>query len=263
MVEVLKTVMVSIEKIRPNEWNPNEMAAADFNELVGNMEEIGFAQNVMIAKLDGDPDGFEYRIVDGEHRFEALRLCDEKQIPCVIVDIDEDSQKFQTVKMNKLRGKLNRKKFNSLVQDLVERHGIGDVAERMAFQDQSELEALLYDVGKSLPEGEIKDQFDKVKDEIKTVDDLTNVLNRLFSQYGDTVPFNFMVMDFGGKDHIWVRFNGRAEYRAMEQLAKQVKGHGYTFDSFITAVLSMVPVDKFCSTHSKKLKPAEVEYGEE
>jgi len=226
------------------------------------MDEIGYAQQIMIAPLEKDPDGFKYQIVDGEHRFEALRLTDEELIPCVIVDIDEDSQKFQTVKMNKLRGKLNKGKFIDLVNDLTKRHGVEEVAARMAFSDPTEIEALVSNVRKDLPP-EMRDEFDKATEEIKSVDDLTLVLNRLFAQYGDTMPYNFMVMDFGGKDHIWVRFKGRAEYRAMEQLARQVKEKGYTFDSFVTAVLSMVPVDKFCSIHSKKLKPAEVEDGEE
>ena len=256
MPEVKETVLIDTGEIRPNEWNPNEMAATDFNALVENMDEIGVVQQVLVAPLDDDPEGYKYRIVDGEHRFEAMRLSDTPQIPCVIVDIDEDAQKFQTVKMNKLRGKLNKGKFINLVQDLTSRHGVEEVAARMAFTDPTELEALIENVRKDLPP-EMQNEFDAATKEIQSVDDLTLVLNRLFTQYGDTLPYNFMIMDFGGKDHLWVRFDNRRDYRTMEQLARRVKEQGFTFDSFVMAVLTGVSVEAACKRLQKKLIPVE------
>jgi len=56
----------------------------------------------------------------------------------------------------------------------------------------------------SLPD-ELAKKLDKVKDQIKTIDDLSIVLNRLYNEYGDTLEYGFMIIGYGGKDSLWVR----------------------------------------------------------
>lgn len=50
------------------------------------------------------------------------------------------------------------------------------------------MKALIDDTRESLPP-EMRKEFDKAKEEIKTVDDLSLVLNRLFTKYGSTLPY--------------------------------------------------------------------------
>lgn len=256
-VNFIPSVMIPRKLIRPNAWNPNTMNADTFHEVVSNIEELGFVQDVVIAPLPDEEaleSGYQFRIVDGEHRFDALSLFDEiEEIPCKIVDIPEDNQKFQTVKLNKLRGKMDQKRFNSLVKDLMQRYTFEEVAQHMAFTDPSELEALIGNARDTLPTNEMKTEFDKARGEIKTVDDLTMVLNRLFTQFGDTLPFNFMVLDFGGKEHLWVRLDP-GEFRRIQSKARDCIAHGVTFDSVLARVLTILPVDKFIKSHRDFLK---------
>ena len=190
-----EVVVIDRSKIRPNTWNPNEVDADLFNELVQNIEEFGFVQPIVVAPL---PEGgeYEFQITDGEHRFDGLGTLGVDEIPCVVMAVDEDTQKFQTVKMNRLRGKFNQKKFTALVRDLMNRYTFEEVAARMAFTDPTELESMIENVRATLEDPEMKKEFDKAKDEIKTVDDLSSLLNRLFTQFGDTMPANFMILDF-------------------------------------------------------------------
>jgi hypothetical protein len=242
-----ETVLINARKIRPNEWNPNIMPAELFNELVENIEgEMGFVQPIIVSPIpeDEQKDGYEFKIIDGEHRFDGLRLLDVEEIPCIVKFMSEDDMKFQTVKMNRLRGKFDHKKFNMLVKDLLSRHSFEEVAARMAFTDPTELEGMIDNARESLPDDEMRKEFDKSKGEIKTVDDLASVLNRLFTQYGDTMPYNFMVLDFGGKNHIWVRMNP-TQYRNVLSQARECMAHGVTFDSVLSLLITEIPMAKF------------------
>jgi hypothetical protein len=269
MVEYRETVLIPRRLIRPNEWNPNVMAADLFNEVNKNIEELGFVQDVIVAPLtkeqQGDS-GYEYRIVDGEHRFDALGLLGMEieidgemveVVPCKVVDIPEDDQKFQTIKLNRLKGKMDLKKFNNLVRDLMQRHTFEEVAEKMAFTDPTELEGMITQTRDSLPP-EMREEFDKAKGEIKTVDDLSLVLNRLFTQFGNTLPCNFMILDFGGKQHLWVRMEPR-DYKMVVGKARECMAHGVTFDSVLSRVMVVLPVDKFICGHRDFLKAPEPE----
>jgi hypothetical protein len=260
-IEFPEVVMISARKIKPNEWNPNEMPADLFNELVGNMESnMGFVQPIIVAPIPEDEqvDGFEYKIIDGEHRFDGLRLLDVTEIPCIVRFMSEDDMKFQTVKMNRLRGKFDQKKFNNLVQDLLGRYSLEEVAAHMAFTDPTELEAMIESTRENLPSREMKEEFDKAKSEIRTVDDLSDVLNRLFTKFGDTLPANFMILDFGGKEHIWVRMDSK-NHRAIVSQARECMAHGYTFDSFLTYLITKVPVGRFINSHMDKLTEIPIE----
>jgi len=249
-VHVPDFVLVDLKEIRPNDWNPNELDPDTFNELTRNIQEEGFLQPLVIASL---PEGSEYiyEIIDGEHRYDVAALLDMPQVPAVIKEHVGDSdvsvrdrRKFLTVKMDKLRGTFNRKKFTALVTDLMERHDFEDVAQHLAFTDPTELEQMIKTARESLPSDEMKRDFDKAKDEITTVDDLTTVLNRLFTKYGDTVPYNYMILDFGGRQHIWVRIPGRM-LRFFQDKAREVTEYGVTFDSVLCKLLELAPLDKF------------------
>ena len=229
---------VPLNKIKGNPWNPNEMNPDEFNSLVDSIQQDGFLQPVLIAPLaEPDEEGHEYMQADGEHRADALRvlLSPDADCPCIVRDFSEDQQKFQMVKMNKLRGRFNSKKFSALVGDLMERHSFDEVAEQLAFTDPDELTAMIDQTRELLPP-DLTEEFDKARGEIKTVDDLSLVLNRLFTEYGDTLPYNFMVMDFGGKRHLWVRMPS-GSFLTMKGKAQQCMRQGVTFDSVVCQLL--------------------------
>ena len=259
MVDIFETVLIPVAEIRPNEWNPNVMTSDLFNELSANIDEVGCVQDVVVAPLpveEAELTGFKYRIVDGEHRFDVLKLLDVEEIPCKVVEITEDDQKFQTVKLNRLRGKFDQRRFTALVRDLMNRYSFEEVAQKMAFTDPTELEGMMSHARDSLPD-EMKDDFDRAKDEIKTVDDLAMVLNRLFTKYGDTMPAHFMILDFGGKDHLWIRMENR-EYKTAVRQARECLANGITFDSVMARLLTIIPMQTFIEQHRDFLKEVDV-----
>jgi hypothetical protein len=247
-------VQIPVEKIQPNDWNPNELTDAMFNRLVADVQSLGFLQPILVTPLE---DG-TYRIVDGEHRFECARLSDMAEIPCVILSgefaTDETKQKFQTMRMNMIRGNVDKRKLMSLVTSLVDKVPLEDMAECMAYDDIDGLRALIADTRASLPV-EMRKEFDKAKDEIKTVDDLSLVLNRLFAKYGNTLPYNYMILDFGGKDHVWVRLPDKDAFGKIKAAAELCRKNNVTFSSALLAVLSGLN-DAFIAEHIKNLEEA-------
>lgn len=231
--------MIPIEQIHPNPWNPNELDDELFNELAADVasNEVGNLQPILVAKTE---DG-KYRIIDGEHRYDAERLNGSEEVPCVVASeefaADEDLQKFQTVRMNKIRGKLNPTKFKELVRDLAKRHSVDEMAKKLAFTDPSEIEVLIDSERKKLPNAEMRKEFDEAKDEIQTIDDLADVLNRLYTQYGDTLKFNFMLLQFGGKKHVWVRCPKLADFENVMEKSRMCAERGLTFDSVLMSLI--------------------------
>jgi len=215
------------------------------------VERTGFLQPILVAPQE---DGM-YRIIDGEHRYEIAKLCDMETIPAVVLtkERDEDFQKFQTVRMNKLRGRLNKLKLRHLVEDLVERHTVTEVAERLLFDKEEDIAELIQDARKFLPTDELKEKFDAAVDDVKTLDDLTTLLNRLYLQYGESLDAGFMIFDFGGQDHFWVRLNSRNELRKIKKKADLVRNSGYNFASALSLLLDSLNED-FLLKHVDKLK---------
>lgn len=137
----------------------------------------------------------------------------------------------------------------------MERHSFEDVAEEMAFTDPDELTEMIEAARDSL-DPSMQNEFDKAKDEIKTVDDLTNLLNRLFTRFGDTLPANFMMLDFGGKKHLWVRMR-KEDFPKIQSLAHDIMGYGVTFDSFLSHLLTTVPIERWVEKHRDLLEAVE------
>lgn len=255
--DTIEIIKIKADKIHPNDWNPNELSDVMFNRLVDDIQNIGFLQPVLVAP---EKDG-TYRIVDGEHRYEVAKMLDMEDIPCVVVSgdfaEDETKQKFQTMRMNLIRGRVDKRKLAALVNELAVTMPVEEIAESMAFDDVDALKSLIEDTRQTLPQ-EMRKEFDKAKDEIKTVDDLSLVLNRLFTKYGSTLPYHYMIMDFGGKEHLWVRMS-RPDLDKVKGFAEVAREAGITFSSLVMEALKSTASPEYISANQDKFEAAKRE----
>ena len=234
----------------PGIRDTNEMTAEQFNMLSANVDEVGFLDPILVVPLPVKSGKVQqYRIVDGEHRFELMRLNDAKEIPCVIVDpkrFDERKQKQQTVRMNKIHGTFNVKKFSALVADMMGKYKISheEMAQELGFVNPKEFDEMVEAVRETLPTKEMKKEFDQAKGDLKSIDDLGTLINDLFSHYGSTLPANFMIIDFGGKEHLWVRLPEGAK-DVVTNKAKECAALGVTFDSLLVKVITDLNFTKY------------------
>jgi len=221
---------VPIDKIRPNEWNPNTMNTDVFNALVENIKEIGMVEPVMLVP-DHENEG-DYVVISGEHRWEACKLLDYKTIPAIIREkFDEDMQKFQTVRMNVLKGKMDPLKFTQLFDEMAEKYGEEMTKDMMSFVDDKAFNDVYMEVKRELPE-DMQDKLEESRKEIRTVDDLSRILNELFSKFGNTLDNNFMIFTYGGKVHLWILMETDFKELLIDQYIEDFKEKGVDANRF-------------------------------
>lgn len=233
---------LDVESLRPNPWNPNEMNEDTFNRLGEELEDVGFIDPIQVVPMD---DG-TYQIIGGEHRWRAAKVFGYDTIPCVILDgekwSDEDLRKFVTTRLNALKGAINPMKFMELYNDLASRHEEEALQALMGFTDKDAWRVLTKDVKTGLEDmglsKEALKKFDEATAELKTVDDLAGILNTIFNEHGDDLTSNFMILSFGGRDHLYVQFDDAKAFKAVVKKVESIRGSGLLADQLIAQAVA-------------------------
>lgn len=80
-VVALETGLLIPNKSQPRvDFNENELAA-----LADSIRENGILQPINVRKC-----GVNYEIVSGERRFRAAKLCGLEEVPCIVIDADDE-----------------------------------------------------------------------------------------------------------------------------------------------------------------------------
>jgi hypothetical protein len=218
-----RSVELPLALLRKNAANPNEQDDRTFNATVDSIREEGWIQPMasVVPVGDYDPDlphGWaEFEIVAGHHRYDAARVLDYETGPCWVLDpakFDRDRQDWVMVKANILAGKLNPMKFTELYNRMARQYDAEVLQQLMGFTTEDAFRRVWKGIKTALPK-ELADALEKTKDEVRTIDDLSLVLNRLFREHGETLPADYMVFTWGGKEVVWIQ--------ASPELMSQVK----------------------------------------
>ncbi|MBI4977519.1 MAG: ParB N-terminal domain-containing protein [Spirochaetes bacterium] len=102
-----------IECIKLNGYNPNVMDAAKYAALKTVIGKYGFLQPILIDK--------EGTIIDGEHRFRAMKELGRTEIDCIVLESEEDREEYRkllTIAMNNVRGTSDEDKLRTVLKEL-------------------------------------------------------------------------------------------------------------------------------------------------
>jgi hypothetical protein len=102
----------------------------------------------------------------------------------------------------------------------------------MGFTRQDAFNKVYETAKQSLPP-EMAEKLDELKDELRTVDDLSLVLNRLFTEYGETLENHFMFFSFGGKQHIMVEMRQPGAWGRISRFARWCHENGHPLDEMV------------------------------
>lgn len=201
------SAMISLDKLKPTEWNPNEMSAAAQEMLRCTIKDNGFLSPLSVVPLlDGT-----FSINSGEHRWKAAKDLGIKELPCEIMCDkkwqDEDLQQQQSVKFNVIHGEMNPDKMVKLYNKVAQQHGPEKVAGLMGYTQKNGLDKIIKQVSGQLKEtlpADVVEKFEKEAKEAKTVHDLNRIIQHIFDENGDTLQYNFLVFAFGGKEHVYI-----------------------------------------------------------
>jgi hypothetical protein len=191
-------VLIPMNRLVPNDWNPNVEDAEVFNELVREMEMEGWDEPILVVPLG---DG-QYRIINGEHRYHAAQILGLQEAPCVIKERwDERTQKIKTVRRNVLHGSLNPAKLQRLVGQLAPSpEMLPALRLELGMAEKEFAQKVLRDLR---PRDRVVDEaLVATRDRLRSSENLAFILSRIFQEYGDDLERSFMFFMYGRKMHL-------------------------------------------------------------
>jgi len=132
---------VKVSSLKPNPWNPNEMGEDVYKFLISRIKKVGFRDPILTMK-DGT-------IIDGEHRWKALKEVGTKETWVIQTDDDLVTAQEETINMNLIKGDFNPIRLGKLIAGLVDEKGLEDIANNIVV-DSAEIEAMI-DLVSDLP----------------------------------------------------------------------------------------------------------------
>jgi len=124
--------LTPIDKIRPNAWNFNTQDQKTFNSLKAALGRFGWVYPIIVREVEGG-----YEIIDGEHRWRALKELGVKQVPVKnLGHMDDLLAKELMLILNKTRGEANPEKLGL---------SLARIVKHMKEEGEDPLEFLPYD----------------------------------------------------------------------------------------------------------------------
>jgi hypothetical protein len=197
--------------------NPNEESTHVFNNLLMEIQEDGFDQPIIVVDRMRVEDKPGWSVVSGNHRFRALKMHGYTHADCVVKDWDAEYAKIKVVRRNLITGELNTERFTKLVDSIRTPYTPDQVADALGF---TSIETFAKNYKKQHEKEERAHEDYTAGDPTKLVEGMTVLLNKLFAEYGDTVPHSFMYFLNGGKVHLAVQTNTQLR-RVIGRIAKR------------------------------------------
>lgn len=95
-----KKIVVNINHVVANPWNPNVQTPEMFKKEVASIKELGLLGSILVREWLGN-----YQILDGEHRYKACKELGYTEIPVESMgEIADQEAQFLTVHLNNLHG---------------------------------------------------------------------------------------------------------------------------------------------------------------
>lgn len=114
----MNPVLVSIDRVICNTYNPNDVAEPEMDLLYTSIQEDGVTMAIVVyydASID------KYIVVDGEHRYTIIKdRFQSDVIPVVIIDKDLSNRMASTIRHNRARGVHKVMSMAEIVKSLIE-----------------------------------------------------------------------------------------------------------------------------------------------
>lgn len=131
---MIESSIVGINDIRPNSWNPNVLKGTIYEFLKKSIKNLGFIQPIIVTKNG--------TIIDGEHRWRALKELGYTQVEVKVLDLTDTEAKFQTLNLNLIKGTADGEKLGKLLLDL-ERSVGGDTLTECIAMERKQIERVI------------------------------------------------------------------------------------------------------------------------
>ena len=123
---VNKIQSIAIEKFIAHPDNPNRMSKGNFAKLLRNIERTGRYEPLVVRPAADSPGCFQ--IINGHHRWQALRQLGYKRADAVVWDVDDKEADILLATLNRLEGSDVLAKKIALLSRLNERFKARELA---------------------------------------------------------------------------------------------------------------------------------------
>lgn len=110
LLKIVESKVVPIDSIHPNDYNPNEMRDTVYQFLKRSIKKRGFLQPIVVTK-----DGV---IIDGEHRWKALKELGATEVEIKTLNLTEAEAKSETLNFNLTKGTFDIDKLGKMLLEL-------------------------------------------------------------------------------------------------------------------------------------------------
>lgn len=107
---------VGTDRVIPNNWNPNEMDADQYEKAVTSIRTFGFVVPIVV-RPHPKREGF-YEIIDGENRWQAAKDEHLPTVPVSLTAFDDAAAQQLTIILNEVHGQPNPQKLGALLRKL-------------------------------------------------------------------------------------------------------------------------------------------------
>ncbi|MBZ4646148.1 MAG: ParB family transcriptional regulator, chromosome partitioning protein [Petroclostridium sp.] len=116
-----KIINIPIDKIKPNPYQPRKhFDKAALEELCGSIKQYGVLQPINVRKIGSG----NYELVAGERRLRASQMANFKEIPAIVVDINDNDSAVLALIENLQREDLNFMEEAEGYFHLISEHGL-------------------------------------------------------------------------------------------------------------------------------------------
>ncbi len=129
---------IPLDQIRPNHSQPRQMFDG-LEELVASIERVGVLEPLLVRRSETG-----YEIISGERRYRASRAAELTEVPCIVMDIDDQRALEIALIENLQRQDLSPFEEAEGLQALIDQYGFthDEVAERISKSRTSVTESL-------------------------------------------------------------------------------------------------------------------------
>jgi hypothetical protein len=248
----LEVIDIAIDDLLDDEDNPNVQDEATFDLLVDEIREHGFDEPIQVRPHPTEPD--KYQISSGHHRTKAARVIGLASVPAVIKHYDDREQKIHLAKRNALRGNFDKIKLAKIYNDVSKGRDPVQVQRELGFTNPKKFDQLIEQASKNMTPKQ-KKKLAEAKEEIKTLDDLSSVLNRIFKESGSEVDEGYMCFSFGGKDHHYVKVDDETN-KKLHAIGKACEEADMPMREFLQSIVNAAELPKAAVGAKKKRGPA-------
>ena len=118
-----RVIWVPLDKVKANDYNPNQVAKNEMKLLYTSIEHDGYTQPV-VTVYDAEND--KYVVVDGFHRYSIMKFYGDIKkknkglLPIVVIDKNINDRMASTIRHNRARGKHSVQGMSNIVFEMLD-----------------------------------------------------------------------------------------------------------------------------------------------